>query len=97
VIGNALANYGDRDVLLDMNVPYQDKFLEQFDIAEALSPMQKYILQSQAQGKGGFEEDSAQAMINAGFDLDYIGPKTRMKITQPTLLEDEEDIYAGYR
>ena len=89
LIGNELANYkkaepnyGQRDVLLDQNVPYQDKFVEQFDIAEALTPLQKYLLQSQAQGRGGFEEDSNQAMINAGFDMDYIGPKTRMRFTR---------------
>lgn len=89
LIGNELANYnkaepnyGQRDVLLDQNVPAQDKFYEQFDIAEALTPLQKYLLQSQAQGRGGFEEDSNQAMINAGFDMDYIGPKTRMRFTR---------------
>ena len=89
LIGNELANYnkaesnyGQRDVLLDQNVPAQDKFYEQFDIAEALTPLQKYLLQSQAQGRGGFEEDSNQAMINAGFDMDYIGPTTRMRFTR---------------
>jgi len=82
MIGDALKNYGNRDVLLDMNVPVQDKFLEQFDIAEALTPLQKHLLQSQAQGRGGYDEDSEQAMINAGFDMDYIGPRTRMAISR---------------
>ena len=82
MIGDALKNYGNRDVLLDMNVPVQDKFLEQFDIAEALTPLQKYLLQSQSQGRGGYDEDSEQAMINAGFDMDYIGPRTRMAISR---------------
>ena len=36
------------------------------DIAEGLSPMQKYLLQSKAQGKAGFAPDSEQAMIDAG-------------------------------
>jgi hypothetical protein len=80
MLGNALKNYGQRDVLLDMNVPYKDEFMDQFDIAEALTPMQKYLLQSKAQGKGGYEPDSEQAMIDAGFDMDYIGPLTQMKI-----------------
>lgn len=91
LIGNELANYkkaepnyGQRDVLLDMNVPATDKFLEQFDIAEGLSPMEKYLLHSRAQGKGGYEEDSEQAMIDAGFDMDYIGPITRMRIDDRT-------------
>tara|TARA_R100000008_G_scaffold609_1_gene548 strand:- start:746 stop:1714 length:969 start_codon:yes stop_codon:yes gene_type:complete len=80
MIGDALKNYGQRDVLLDMNVPYKDEFMNQFDIAEALTPMQKYLLQSKSQGRGGYEPDSEQAMIDAGFDMDYIGPLTQMKI-----------------
>ena len=80
MLGNALKNYGQRDVLLDMNVPATDKFLEQFDIAEGLSPMEKYLLQSKAQGKGGYAPDYEQAMIDAGFDMDYIGPRPRMRI-----------------
>ena len=82
MLGSALKNYGNREVLLDMKVPVQDKFLEQFDIAEALTPLQKYLLQSQSQGRGGYEPDSEQAMINAGFDMDYIGPRTRMTISR---------------
>jgi len=89
LIGNELANYnkaepnyGQRDVLLDQNVPYQDKFVEQFDIAEALTPLQKYLLQSQAQGRGGFEKDPLGSLTNAGFDIDYLHggsfPKIRL-------------------
>jgi hypothetical protein len=84
MLGNALKNYGQRDVLLDMNVPATDKFLEQFDIAEGLSPMEKYLLQSKAQGKGGYAPDYEQAMIDAGFDMDYIGPRPRMRIDDRT-------------
>jgi hypothetical protein len=87
LIGNELANYkkaepnyGQRNVLLDMNVPTTDSFMEQFDIAEALTPLQKYLLQSKSQGRGGYEEDSEQAMIDAGFDMNYIGPRTQMGI-----------------
>jgi hypothetical protein len=95
MVGDAMKNYRQRDVLLDMNVPYQDKFLEQFDIAEGLSPAERYLLQSKAQGRAGFEKDSEQAMIDAGFDMDYIGPITRMKIGEyPSLVdvyEEEQD------
>jgi hypothetical protein len=82
VAPNVTPNYGDRDVLLDMNVPYKDEYVNQFDIAEGLSPIEKYLLQSKAQGRGGYEEDSEQAMIDAGFDMDYIGPTTRMAISK---------------
>jgi len=97
MIGSASADvannfYGDRDVLLDMNVPYKDKYVEQFDIAEALSPYKKYLLQSQALGRGGSEKDYEQAMINAGFDMDYIGPKPKMTIDNYPY-EDEDEGY----
>ena len=85
------AYYGDRDVLLDMNVPYEDKYVEQFDIAEALSPSQKYLLQSQVQGRGGYDYDPSGAFKNAGFDPNYLGEDVRMRINNPTLEEEEEE------
>jgi hypothetical protein len=95
-LGNtAAANYGDtstRDIMLDQNVPYKDEYVDQFDIAENLSQYQRYLLQSQAQGRGGHDLDPLGALTNAGFDPDYLGSQyPKMKLSRYGLEEEEEE------
>ena len=81
-----------RDIMLDMDVPYKDEYVDQFDIAENLSQYQRYLLQSQAQGRGGHDLDPLGALTNAGFDPDYLGSQyPKMKLSRYGLEEEEEE------
>ena len=79
--------------ILDPNWKNTSQGIE--DTAAGRIALNDYIAGGKAmegQGMIGSEKDYEQAMINAGFDMDYIGPKPKMTIDNYPY-EDEDEGY----